>query len=179
MPIYAKTKFVFIGLAVLAVYSYGWKVTEINLSNLFRDFHLVKPLVKELVQPDLLSRKKQSQTTETEFFLGENFSRQAPSVNNAQETYLILSPKSGKIMSSPLFHYPELLNVATYSLSVTTGDDMITDGGLDDATAWDEGTNWAFSGGKLVHSAGTAGYVRQTGLTFVEGDTYSITFDIS
>ena len=87
----------FITLAVLAVYSYGWRVTEINLSNLFRDFHLVKPLVKELVQPDLFSRQKQSQTTETEFFLRDSFSRQAPSSNDAQETNLILSSKSGKI----------------------------------------------------------------------------------
>jgi len=88
---------VFITLVVLAVYSYGWKVTEINLSNLFRDFHLVKPLVKELIQPNLFSRKKQSQTTETEFFLGENFSQQVPSANNAQEANLILSPISGKV----------------------------------------------------------------------------------
>ena len=44
----AKTKFLFIALAILAVYSYGWKLTEINLGELFRDFHLVKPLVTEL-----------------------------------------------------------------------------------------------------------------------------------
>jgi hypothetical protein len=48
VPTYARTKFIFIALAVLAVYSYGWKLTEINLGELFRDFHLVKPLVTEL-----------------------------------------------------------------------------------------------------------------------------------
>jgi phosphonate transport system permease protein len=88
---------VFITLAVLAVYSYGWKVTEINLSNLVRDFHLVKPLVKELVQPDLFSRKKQIQTTETEFFLGRSFSRQEQLANHIKDGNLILSKKSGKI----------------------------------------------------------------------------------
>ena len=97
MPIYAKTKFVFITLAVLAIYSYGWKITEINLSALFRDFHLVKPLAKELIQPDLFSRKIQSQKTETEFFLGENFSLQTQSDNHAQNRNLILSQKSGTI----------------------------------------------------------------------------------
>tara|TARA_B100001123_G_scaffold435794_1_gene564966 strand:+ start:92 stop:1219 length:1128 start_codon:yes stop_codon:yes gene_type:complete len=97
LPIYAKTKFVFITLAVLAAYSYGWKVTEINLSDLFRDFHLVKPLAKELIQPDLFSRKKQSQTTETEFFLGRNFSRQKQSPDHTQDSNLILSQNSGKI----------------------------------------------------------------------------------
>ena len=69
MPTYARTKFIFIALAVLAVYSYGWKVTEVNLGELFRDFHLAKPLVTELAQPDLFSRQKQSQTTEVAFFL--------------------------------------------------------------------------------------------------------------
>jgi len=97
LPIYAKTKFVFFTLAVLAVYSYGWKVTEINLSALFRDFNLVKPLAKELIQPDLFSRKKQSQTKETEFFLEENFSLQAHSDNHTQNKNLILSQNSGAI----------------------------------------------------------------------------------
>ena len=54
---YLKTKFLVIVLAVLSVYSYGWKVTEIEIRELFRDFHLVKPLVKELVSPDLFKRK--------------------------------------------------------------------------------------------------------------------------
>jgi len=97
LPIYAKTKFVFFTLAVLAVYSYGWKVTEINLSALFRDFNLVKPLAKELIQPDLFSRKKQSQTKETEFFLEGNFSLQTHSDNHTQNKNLILSQNSGAI----------------------------------------------------------------------------------
>jgi len=97
VPIYAKTKFVFITLAVLAVYSYGWKVTEINLNALFRDFDLVKPLAKELIQPDLFSRKKQSRSKETEFFLGGNFSLQAQSDNHTQNRNLILSQNSGTI----------------------------------------------------------------------------------
>ncbi|SVB20481.1 uncharacterized protein METZ01_LOCUS173335, partial [marine metagenome] len=36
VPNYFKTKFFFIALAVLAIYSYGWRVTEINLGDLFR-----------------------------------------------------------------------------------------------------------------------------------------------
>ena len=60
MPTYARTKFIFIALTVLAAYSYGWKVTEIDLGELFRDFHLVKPLAKELAHPDLFTHKKQS-----------------------------------------------------------------------------------------------------------------------
>ncbi|MBT5469473.1 MAG: phosphonate ABC transporter, permease protein PhnE [Nitrospina sp.] len=96
-PVYARTKFVFIALAVLAVYSYGWKVTEINLGDLFRDFHLVKPLVKELAQPDLFSRQKQSQTTEAEFFLAEESINGTATTTHGAETQLTLSQNSGEI----------------------------------------------------------------------------------
>ena len=66
-----KTKFFIITLAVLSLYSYGWKVTEIEVGELFRDFHLVTPLVKELAQPDLLTREKQTQIVEAEFFFSK------------------------------------------------------------------------------------------------------------
>jgi phosphonate transport system permease protein len=42
-----------LGLAV--IYSYGWKVTQINIGELLTKAHLVKPLVRDLVQPDLLA----------------------------------------------------------------------------------------------------------------------------
>jgi phosphonate transport system permease protein len=97
VPTYARTKFIFIALAVLAVYSYGWKVTEINLGELFRDFHLVKPLVKELAHPDLFSQKKQSQTTEAEFFLATTSSNDKASAYPDKKSELVLSQNSGQI----------------------------------------------------------------------------------
>lgn len=97
MPTYARTKFIFIALAVLAVYSYGWKVTEINLGELFRDFHLVKPLVNELAHPDLFSRKKQSQTTEAEFFLTTVSPDNKTSGQLDKKSELVLSQISGQI----------------------------------------------------------------------------------
>lgn len=92
-----KTKYVFILLAVLAVYSYGWKVTEIDPGELFRDFHLVKPLVKELAHPDLFSREKQSQTTEADFFLTEGFNNNTPASEPNEKRQLTLSQSSGQI----------------------------------------------------------------------------------
>jgi phosphonate transport system permease protein len=97
LPIYARTKFVFIALAILAVYSYGWKVTEINLGELFRDFHLVKPLVTELAQPDLFSQQKQSQITEVEFFLTTGSFGNKASVHPGEKSELVLSQSSGQI----------------------------------------------------------------------------------
>ena len=97
MPNYFRTKFFFIALAVLAIYSYGWTVTEINLGGLFRDFHLVKPLVKELTQPDLFSREKKSQTTEIEFFLTADLNKNQASTGSNETRQLVLSQSSGQI----------------------------------------------------------------------------------
>ena len=54
-PFYAQTRFLFIALLLAAVYSYGWRVTEIEPGELVRDAHLVKPLVRDLLHPDLFT----------------------------------------------------------------------------------------------------------------------------
>jgi phosphonate transport system permease protein len=82
---------------VLALYSYGWKVTEIEVGELFRDFHLVKPLVKELSNPDLLTREKETQIVEAEFFLAKKHKENIPQVSEIKKTTLILSRQSGEI----------------------------------------------------------------------------------
>ena len=97
MPNYSRVKFFFITLAVLVIYSYGWRVTEINLGDLFRDFHLVKPLVKELVQPDLFSREKKRQTTEIEFFLKADLNNNQASAGSNENRQLVLSQSLGQI----------------------------------------------------------------------------------
>ena len=97
VPIYARTKFVLTTLALLAVYSYGWKVTEINLGDLIRDFHLVKPLVRELAHPDLFSRQIQKQITETEFFLIDSSNGTKTKSISSEKQNLYLSKRSGKI----------------------------------------------------------------------------------
>jgi phosphonate transport system permease protein len=94
---YIRTKFLIIILAVLAVYSYGWKVTEIEVGELFRDFHLVKPLVKELAQPDLFTREKKFQIVEAEFFLSQNHRENNPQESEGTNPKLILSRQPGEI----------------------------------------------------------------------------------
>ena len=94
--VYLKTKFLVIILAVLAVYSYGWKVTEIEMRELFRDFHLVRPLVKELVSPDLFTRKKKMQIVETPFFLSKSH-REKTTHDRESRFPMLLSDKSGEI----------------------------------------------------------------------------------
>ncbi len=82
---------------MLAVYSYGWKVTEIDVRELFRDFHLVKPLIKELAQPDLLAREKETQVVEAEFFLSQNSKDIIPPVHEGGSPVLMLSRNSGRV----------------------------------------------------------------------------------
>ena len=72
-------------------------MTEINIGELFRDFHLVKPLVKELAHPDLFSRKKQNQTTEAKFFLTIGSSVNKASGHPGEKSELVLSQSSGQI----------------------------------------------------------------------------------
>ena len=53
------------------LFSYGWKITEIDLREMIRDAHLVKPLLSALLQPDIISSNKKSQEIITTFFLDE------------------------------------------------------------------------------------------------------------
>ena len=68
-PFYARTRFLFFILLVISVFSYGWRVTEIQLGELVRDVHLVKPLVRELLNPDLLTFDTESEFASTFFIL--------------------------------------------------------------------------------------------------------------
>jgi phosphonate transport system permease protein len=78
-PFYAHTRFMVAALIALAVYSYGWKVTEIQPGELWRDIHLVKPLVKELFKPDLFTPNSDSLSIEADFLLTD----QAPAAKEA------------------------------------------------------------------------------------------------
>ncbi len=71
-PFYARTRFILLVLMAAIVYTYGWKVTQIQPGNLIRDFHLVKPLISALLQPDLITRETESSTTEATFQLTRN-----------------------------------------------------------------------------------------------------------
>ena len=68
-PFYARTRFILLVLVAGIIYTYGWKITQIQPGNLIRDFHLVKPLISALLQPDLITRETESFTTETTFHL--------------------------------------------------------------------------------------------------------------
>lgn len=68
-PFYTRTQFIIGFLIAGMVYVYGWKVTEMNPSALFKDAHLVRPLVTALLQPEVISAETASETWEADFRL--------------------------------------------------------------------------------------------------------------
>ncbi|MDH5764304.1 MAG: phosphonate ABC transporter, permease protein PhnE, partial [Nitrospinota bacterium] len=70
-PFYTRTRFILLILVAGIIYTYGWKVTQIQPGNLIRDFHLVKPLISALLHPDLITRETDSLTTEARFELAD------------------------------------------------------------------------------------------------------------
>jgi phosphonate transport system permease protein len=93
----SRTRVLVIALAVGAIYSYGWRVTEIDLGELARDFHLVKPLVRDLLQPDLFTLETESVTTEARFLLSENSRPTSTPPPTKDGAKILLSRQKGKI----------------------------------------------------------------------------------
>src|SRR3990172_9216677 len=54
-----------LGLAL--VYAYGWRVTQIDLGQLVTSAHLVRPLVRDLVRPDVLTWVPRTQAVSAPF----------------------------------------------------------------------------------------------------------------
>jgi phosphonate transport system permease protein len=66
-----RSKYLLTLLIFTLLFSYGWKKTEIDLREMVRDAHLVKPLISALLQPDIITSNKESQEVETIFYLDE------------------------------------------------------------------------------------------------------------
>ena len=97
-PFYARTRFILLILAAGIIYTYGWKVTQIQPGHLIRDFHLVRPLISALLHPDLITRETESFTAETPFQLASANADEIPSeTTKPQEPILRLSRSSGRI----------------------------------------------------------------------------------
>ncbi len=97
-PWYARTRILFLALLIGVVYSYGWRVTEIDIGELVRDVHLVKPLIRDLLQPDLMRPDTETLTVETGFYLADGFSSVRPQEkSDAAAPALMLSRREGRV----------------------------------------------------------------------------------
>jgi len=86
---------VYLGLLVtLAAYAYGWQVTKIQLSELWRGAHLIAPFVGALATPDVVTRTQQIQQGTSPFYYGGEL---APPATAGGEARLALSKVTGAI----------------------------------------------------------------------------------
>lgn len=72
LPFYAKTRFLLSVLLLITIYSYGWRVAEIELGELVQDAHLVKPLIQDLLRPDILTFETEAESASALFHLLDN-----------------------------------------------------------------------------------------------------------
>jgi len=81
-------------LTFILLFSYGWKITEIDLKEMVRDAHLVKPLISALLQPDIINSNKEFQEIKTVFYLDE-IPLVSPKVPHENAPQIILSSING------------------------------------------------------------------------------------
>ncbi len=96
-PFYARTRFLFFALLLISIYSYGWRVTEIELRELVRDAHLVKPLIRELLKPDLFTFEMQTESANEFFALSEHQSPFNQTEKGIKGPFITLANDSGQI----------------------------------------------------------------------------------
>lgn len=63
-PWFQSGKFLLFLAALLVIYAYGWQVTKINLSELVVGAKFVRPFVRDLVRPDVLTRDLRTEQVE-------------------------------------------------------------------------------------------------------------------
>ena len=96
-PFYARTRFLFFALLLISIYSYGWRVTEIELGELVRDAHLVKPLIRDLLHPDLFTFETETESADAYFVLSGQQLPLGQIEKDVQGLVLTLSSDSGQI----------------------------------------------------------------------------------
>ncbi len=100
-PFYLKSRYILLFLFAVLVYGYGWKQTEIDLGELVRDAHLVKPLIRDLLRPDLFTPNTGTQTVSADFQLTrQSVPDQQPQPLETEKPALLLSKTKGRVGDS-------------------------------------------------------------------------------
>jgi len=95
-PAWYVTSWGLAALLLLALsYGVGWIITEIEPRALFVDAHLVRPLVAELLHPQLVTRERRSQRVAADFFIPCPASPPTPTPPG-DRPYLRIEPTCGE-----------------------------------------------------------------------------------
>jgi phosphonate transport system permease protein len=82
-------------LVLGVIYAYGWQVTQINLGELVSKAYLARPLLLDLVRPDVIAREPRLQTADAG--VGLNDSAPPPSEVRRPEGRVVVTPASPRI----------------------------------------------------------------------------------
>lgn len=101
--------------------------------------------------------------------------------NNISEAPLQgISTGTGTNINAAVFHYPESLNVAEYTVTENTGSDMITNGSFTGSSSgWSLAGTYAYNNNAIDSSAALFAHLYQTNIGVVANKTYRINFTIS
>src|SRR5438132_9233554 len=65
---YRSWRFYLVLVLGVAAYAYGWKVTQINLGELWRGASLIEPFARSLASPDVVTRVQHIQQATAPFY---------------------------------------------------------------------------------------------------------------
>lgn len=88
-------RFMALILVAALVYAYAWQATEIDLGKLVTDAPKIVHIVRQMVQPDLLTRDKEYQEVRTNFRLPCTDSAAEQMAPSETDPYLVLSQTCG------------------------------------------------------------------------------------
>ena len=84
-------------LAALAVYAIGWQVTEIDLGKLIVGMPKIQPVVKSLLQPDVLTRDREIQESRVGIEVPCSETPPTPDTPPTDAPYLVVEPTCAEI----------------------------------------------------------------------------------
>ena len=94
---YRSWRFYLVLVLVVWAYAYGWRVTQINLGELWRGASLIEPFARALASPDVVTREQHIQRATAPFYYGGATPPPASSGNGTGSARLTLSRSTGSV----------------------------------------------------------------------------------
>ncbi|TMI77625.1 MAG: phosphonate ABC transporter, permease protein PhnE [Bacillati bacterium ANGP1] len=106
---YRSWRFYLVLVLVVWAYAYGWRVTQINLGELWRGASLIEPFARSLASPDVVTRELHIQQATAPFYYGG--ATPPPAAGGTGSARLTLSRSTGSIgdrVAKALLRFSEL-----------------------------------------------------------------------
>src|SRR5438132_1712159 len=94
---YRSWRFYLVLVLVVWAYAYGWRVTQINLGELWRGASLIEPFARSLASPDVVTRELHIQQATAPFYYGSATPPPAAGGTRTGSARLTLSRSTGSV----------------------------------------------------------------------------------